>query len=293
MLEAANPPSTGSEPARPLKYWLLQDLAEARRELEAADTGGDVAIHQARRRLKRVRTLFSVLKPVTSLHHRQCGETAKAAFKQLSGRRDADAMLKAARWLAGRTGPALRPAARALAKRLKLHLAAARTDQVPVADTERLLRIAEADAASLPEALDTTKLLRDHLIATYRKGRKLYRLARSGANGDHILHDWRKQVKHRLHLGQIVAAYDLFEAPFPAEDLDRLADQLGDEHDFATLSAWIKADPVLGETPETTKRLVTAIDRRRARLTERALQLGADLYGDRTRRFARQLTSPS
>ncbi len=58
------------------------------------------AVHLVRRRLKRVRTLFLVVKSVAGTGHSNRGEPVKTAFQWLSGPRDADAMLKAAIWIA-------------------------------------------------------------------------------------------------------------------------------------------------------------------------------------------------
>jgi CHAD domain-containing protein len=290
MLETAQPRAKSPPSGSLLKHWLLTDLAEARRVLEAADAEPDRAIHLVRRRLKRVRTLFEVVKPVPGMGHAHRAQTVKEAFTLLSGHRDADAMLIAAKWLAERSDTALQPVALVLVDRLKAHIADLRSLPTPIPESLRLLRVAEAEAASLAEEPDPAKLLRDTLTAIYRKGRKRYRDALDKRDADdETLHDWRKQVKHRLHIGQMVEGTDLLNGPFMLKELDRLSEYLGEEHDFANLGGWICNDPVLGQTPRDLARLTVAISRRRSKLASRAIELGGELYGQRTSTFSKRL----
>jgi len=273
-----------------LKQWLLTDLAEARRILEAPGAEPDSAIHLARRRLKRVRTLFEVVKPIAGTGHAHRAGPVKEAFKRLSGHRDADAMLAAAMWLAERSERATQDVASVLADRLKAHIEVLRGEPAPIPASLGLLRIAEAEAASLAEEWDATRLLRDRLTAIYRKGRKCYRNALDKHDADdETLHDWRKQVKHRLHIGQMVDGTGILQGPLLLKELDRLSEYLGEDHDFANLAVWICHDPVLGQRPRDLARLTVAISRRRSKLAARAIELGAELYGQRTSRFAKGL----
>jgi CHAD domain-containing protein len=290
MLETAQLSPKGPQSGSLLKHWLLTDLAEARRVLETTDSEPDRAIHLARRRLKRVRTLFEVVKPVAGTGHSHRAQSVKEAFKLLSGHRDADAMLAAAEWLAERSEHATQEAASTLVDRLTAHVADLRGQPTPLPDSVRLLRIAEAEAASLANEIDTPKLLRDRLTAIYRKGRRRYREALDKRDADdETLHEWRKQVKHRLHIGQMVEGTGLLKGPFLLKELDRLSEYLGEEHDFANLGVWVCGDAVLSQNPRDLARLTVAISRRRSKLAARAIELGAELYGQRTLHFAKGL----
>ena len=103
------------------------------------------------------------------------------------------------------------------------------------------------------------------------------------------MHEWRKQVKHRLHIGQMIEGTGLLSGPLLLKDLDRLAEYLGEEHDFSNLAAWIEQDATLAERPKDLARLAAAISRRRSKLTARALEIGQELYGERAPRFAKDL----
>jgi CHAD domain-containing protein len=288
MLEVVR--SEQSPPQSLLKEWLLADLAEARRVLEASDIEQDRAIHLARRRLKRVRTLFEVVKSVAGTGHAHRAAPVKDVFKRLSGHRDAAAMLLAAQWLAGHASTSTSAIATTLVERLTAHVANLHAQPVPISDCVRLLRIAEAEVAALADVGDPRALLVDRLTAIYAKGRKLFRKARDKRDpDDETLHDWRKQVKHRLHISQLVESCGLLKGPLPTKELDHLGEYLGEEHDFANLGIWICADPVLSDQPHDFARLTNAISRRRLKLADRALELGDDLYSQRPSRFEKAL----
>jgi hypothetical protein len=198
-------------------------------------------------------------------------------------------MLRAAEWLATKSECG---ATRALVERLALHVADARASQVPIAEVLRQLAMAEVEAAALADSIDPASVLHDRLLTVYAKGRKRFRDARDGADDDSdVLHEWRKQVKHRLHIGQIIAGSGFSGDVAQSKDLDLLAEYLGLEHDFANLGRWMRGDPVLAAAPGDLAALTEAISRRRARLAARALDLGAELYGERTEKFAKQLKS--
>ncbi len=292
MDETADLQSVDTLSGSVLKVWLLNDLSEARQALEAGVLPLDKAIHLARRRLKRVRSLLRVVKSIPGSDTALPGAQNRAqpvidAFRLMSGARDMAAMLAAAEWLANHTET---EASRDLVDRLRGKLDEARNQPVAIQTVVRLLRIAETDVASLADAFNPAILLRQNLVATYRKGRQLYRRALDSRDSDdETLHDWRKRVKHRMHLGQIIGGTGLLAVTSPLTDLDRLAEYLGDEHDLANLAAWISADPALADRPQDLAPLTAAISRRRVKLTNRALDLGHDLYGQRTERFAREL----
>lgn len=286
-----------------LKMWLLRDLAEARRLLETCrrqdgalksdpqyppDPPPERAIHLARRRLKRVRTLFLVVKSVAGAGHIDRAEAVKQAFQRLSGPRDADAMLKAARWLADRAGQKSRVPAASLVRRLEDRVASLRTVDAPVAEIVHLLRTAEIEAATLADIDDPIDLLRQRLVVAYTKGRKLFLRARDGdQTDDETLHDWRKQVKHRIHIGQVIEESRLAISDAPIRALDHLAEYLGEEHDFANLSDWICTDAALACSARDLACLTGAIARRRETLATRALELGAEFYGAKPATFAK------
>ncbi|HVT36954.1 MAG TPA: CHAD domain-containing protein, partial [Nevskiaceae bacterium] len=118
----------------------------------------------------------------------------------------------------------------------------------------------------------------------YRKCRRAMHRARK-ANTAQALHEWRKQVKYLAHaldaLGDASGRHLRRRA-------EKLADQLGDEHDLVLLSE------ALDQTTSALDAAVLAqlhalIDRRRARLRQSAFRLGARAFRRKPRRYARKL----
>jgi CHAD domain len=275
-----------------LKQRLINGLATARSALDSISGEPDVAVHEARKRLKRVNTLFLLLKPVAGADRERRAETAKQAFRLLSQSRDADALLERARWLEARADDAAMTAAlRALVNQLELAVATAHAQALPIGEIVHLLRMAEADAASLADGFSSSDLIADGLIEAYRNGRELYRKALDGA-GAETMHDWRKQVKHRLHISELIENRHPAASPSIVADLDRLGYLLGESNDFANLRDLLKKSPEIAGNRKMAEKVLDLIARRRRKLEKRALELGEELYGERTRRFS-QLVSDS
>ncbi|MEJ1157393.1 CHAD domain-containing protein [Prosthecomicrobium sp. N25] len=271
-----------------LKRILLAELALARATLADDVEEAERRIHRVRRTLKRARSLAAVFRPVVGDDHKRRKAVLKEAADLLSEARDADVAVATARALAGRLkDPAL---AAPLIDRLAAEARAAHERTV---DTERAaacLRIAEADAASLPVLEKGDELLVDAFGAAYRRGRKDWKRARDGgAEDEDLLHDWRKRVKDRWHLTLLVEGRTPATTKRIAVDLDRLAELLGDEHDLALLARRLDTDPDAAGGPQPARRLAKAVAARRRRLADKALDLGAALYGRRTEPFMARL----
>jgi CHAD domain-containing protein len=125
------------------------------------------------------------------------------------------------------------------------------------------------------EVLDDDRV-RAALAAIYRRGRKRFRHAAESAEGS-VLHEWRKQTKYLANAIALTSNGAARGRGAIAKRAERLADQLGDEHDLAVLAERIVHDePVLG--PLTAARLQRLIKQRRGKLRRKALRLGAKLY---------------
>eukprot|EP01037_Dinobryon_pediforme_P021384 gene21384-22236_t len=266
-----------------LKRMLQSDLASARAELDPIPASRTQAVHRARRRLKRARTILRLLRSVAGLDREHRLEPVRTAFALLAGARDADAMLAAGRWLLAHAEDVKDPALTTLLLNLEQNAHAQHRQSLPLAEILSLLRIAEAEAASLPEIFDGAKLFADGLIDTYRRGRACFRKCLDSSAPDD-LHDWRKQVKHRLHLTQMVRGQPGFSIPL-LKDLDVLAETLGEAHDFANLAALVGKAPELAGGRKAANEVKARIARRIAKLQRRAIDLGEELYGERTRHF--------
>ncbi|MDR3497342.1 MAG: CHAD domain-containing protein [Ancalomicrobiaceae bacterium] len=277
--------STGFE----LRAMLVQELATARAECDAADgTNRSLAVHRARRALKRARSLFRVMKAAAGHTHRPWLRPVKEAFKLLSVARDADAMLTTAERLlrrsTGASAEVLAPTVAALADRARRTHAA----ELPIERIAELLQAAEADAATMPADFDAQALIAEELASAYKRGRTAFRAIETEADPD-AWHAWRKAVKHRLHLTQLgtpaAKPHDV------VADLDALAELLGECNDLANLAEVVQRDPALTGDGKTARRVLAVFAKRQRRLRQRARALGEALFRQRPRHFAHGLAA--
>ncbi len=243
------------------------------------------AIHRGRRRLKRARSLMAVLKPLFGdAAYREHVRTLKRAGKALSEARDADVMLERAKSLIDAAEPDTASACRAVVQGLTDLAGSAHKATQPfrdiIADLDRVMAAADA----LPTPLDPFGLVVDALVEAYRAGRRDLKRVLAGADDDEF-HDWRKRVKHRWHLTMILLDdTDATRAGIAAE-LDRMAEALGADRDFALLQARLTGQPGLAGGRTEATAVLRLIKKERKTLRRRAMKLADRLYGARTRDF--------
>ena len=270
------------------KQLLLTDLSMARSALAEPSENRDEAVHRARRRLKRVRSLLRILRPVPGRDQANRGDAVKSAYRLLSSARDADAMLGAARWLKAHGDENDTVVLSALVERLEAAASAAHATALPVDAIQALLRTAESEIASLTEGFDSEELFLGGLLRSYRRGRNCYRHALDDADAE-TLHDWRKETKHQLHIGQFIVGRTRATDKSRLKDLDQLAECLGDNNDLVNLAANLRQGLCVGGSEVDILAVEALIIRRRRKLVRHALELGEELYGERTKRFAERL----
>ncbi len=265
----------------------------------AAKTSPEQRVHEARKALKRLRTLVRLLRD-------ELGEQAyeresallRDAGRRLARARDAEVLLSTledliARHrgkLAGRSG-VLRLRARLLQERdgaAELALA----DSAAHAGTLSELRALRARVSDwrLPEP-GGIEAVEPALERLYGKGRKRMRRA-AGAKGEsrrmRTLHEWRKRVKDLRYAAEMLGVQKL------AKRADELGELLGEEHDLAVLAQRVRREAKAGRASgapgrRSRKLLLKLIAARRRKLRKRALRDGERLYARKPARFVRRV----
>ena len=125
--------------------------------------------------------------------------------------------------------------------------------------------------------------LRGQIKQLYRRGRRLFKMARQLPLADN-LHEWRKQAKYlRYAIGAVEEA-----GPQDVEwrkRLKKLAKVLGEHHDLSLLHDRL----LVADVPPADA--IAAIAERQAALGTRALEMGARIYDDKPRAFIDGLVS--
>jgi hypothetical protein len=215
------------------------DIAAARL---AARQDVPSAIHDARRCLKRLRALLRLVRPGLpgGVYKREAAQLADIG-RLLSGARDLDVMLATLDKLAARQGGTNNAAALQLRK-----LVTARRRQSAGGDDRRkaLQCLEHVRKLFKGRAIQGVGLehLGDGLEATLRKARKTFHKA-CDRDSDEAFHAWRKTVQqHWRHMALLSRCWPeaLSARAAEAKELSRL---LGEDHDYAVLVAFARAQP--------------------------------------------------
>ena len=132
--------------------------------------------------------------------------------------------------------------------------------------------------------------LGDGLAATYARGRRGLRRAEQLPT-NHRFHEWRKAVKYLWY--QIRLLHDAAPSVLGplVDQLDGLADALGDDHDLAVLVDLLDADPDRFGTPESVVHVRQLATLQQDELRIAAYRSGATIYAEPTSAFRRRIRS--
>lgn len=266
-------------------------------ESRLSDPGDDVesAIHDARKRMKKLRGLLRLVRPGLGDTYDTENAALRDAARGLAPVRDAQVMVK--------TVGALSELAEEQegAPELLTDLqdwAASRRDAV-LSDEGLKDRMTETVAALAGIrnrgdhwSLDRkpAKILKGGLKKTYGRARKRFEEADEASEGA-LLHDLRKRVKyHSYHCRLLMPAWpEAMQAR--KETASALAEDLGDDHDLAVLAATLKSEGEEAGIEPAALRLAEGLIRTRsALLRQEALARGPQLFADSPKDLAQRLS---
>jgi CHAD domain-containing protein len=256
-------------------------------EKAAAELGGDnpdiqEGVHNARKSFKKVRSLLRLAREnLGDSDYKAENEWFRDAKNRLSSARDAEAMIEtfdklAERYPATNECPSLRSLHDALENR-RDEIAGAAQDVEEVAQTtaQELRRVPERTRDWDLSKKDGFEVLGKGLARMYARGRKAMDKAYRKPS-DELFHEWRKRVKdHWYHTRLLSSIWP--EAMGPrVDELKRLSDLLGDDHDLAVLRETLEREDrsLEGDTATFT----CLAQRRQGELRAEARGLGERLY---------------
>lgn len=271
----------------------------------AGERSPDVAtaVHEARKDLKRLRSLVRLLRPgLPKDVYRREADALREVSRGLGARREADALVETVDVLrdpaAGRvpatTLDALRDAlvARASAAGSRDDAASGDGRIAAVDDLARAvaaLREVRERVLDGALAVDGRTALAAGLGRSYARAHGAFAAVREEDPTAEDLHEWRKRVKDLWYQQRLLApAWPavLKAAANEARDASKL---LGDDHDLAELLEVLR-DPAgpAAQVPADTRELVPIVEARRAALLADARAYGARLHAEKPKAFARR-----
>ncbi|MGN6586925.1 MAG: CHAD domain-containing protein [Solirubrobacterales bacterium] len=260
---------------------------ERLRAAAAAEAAAAEAVHGARKDLKKLRAVLRLLREeLGKKAYRRENMRFRDAGRALSQARDAEVKLE--------TLAALSRQGELPAEAVETWRQGLDSDRKAAANIDRKRAMAKAIeliAAGLASIEDwqlegdSWKTIAAPLRRTYRRGRRAIEVAEA-SRGEEDFHEWRKRAKDLWY------ELRLLEVAWPqvlganAKEAHRLAELLGEHHDFAALRKDL-GERRLGEAETVT--LEVAISRRQEQLAEEAFPLGRRLYAERPQDFSRRL----
>jgi CHAD domain-containing protein len=259
---------------------LMEHLASADKDLGKA-------IHEARKRCKRVRAVARLLRPHAKALYRRENAAFRDIARGLSPFRDADVRLETFGELVNRANEAERfaPLRDLLGtgnrddKELKKQLSLA-TEAVQAAQ-ERLRE------ANIPD-VGAFRLIEPGLRRNYKRGRRAMSSAYDKPEAT-AFHEWRKRVKDLRYQVQILR--DIWPALLKRlrSELDKLGDLLGKNHDLTVMRSTILKHIHSGISKEDVRALLALAEQREFELQAEAETIGRRIYAEKPRSFIRRI----
>lgn len=262
-------------------------LRQAIHFLEEQPDGPHEAIHDARKKFKRVRALYRLIQPDAKAFRLRENERIRDMAKTLSIVRDATALVETVDYLAGEAvSPeeiaALNTASKALIER---------RDRIASDETDLPAKIAAA-VQTCRDAIEALAELQldDSPQKTARRLARAWRKQLSRAAADLVaceegadaeaFHDLRKVGQtYWMHLALLS---DLWQSAMRAkkEQAKMLVDLLGHEHDLSVLTQTVNENPDLFGDSDTLALLIGAIIARQQELRHKAIEQAKIVFAD-------------
>jgi CHAD domain-containing protein len=254
--------------------------------LEALTASGPAieAVHDARKSFKRIRALLRLAREeLGTKRYRRENLRFRDLGRRFADVRDAQVLGEALEKLRKGRGRGSRSFA-GVRKALNAHCRAlsrrALADPKPFQEAVATLRATRKAVRDWPLRHREWAALRDGLKRIYRAGCRAFAAAVAEPTVEN-LHEWRKQVKYWWHQLQVLEPIRAEVLKEWTDEVHRLADLLGEDHDLAMLRNLIWTDPDAFGSQATIQKLLKLIDERRIELQEEAVALGRVLYAEK------------
>jgi CYTH domain-containing protein/CHAD domain-containing protein len=273
----------------------LQRVAAARarkasRKLGQIESEGAVAIHGARKDLKKLRAVLRLLREALGEDsYRAQNRRYRDAGRLLSDTRDAEVKVETLDDLEQRFGEEFPAAAIEHWRRdLERERYAAAADPggdvgERVEEAVAMIDAGREEIAAWDLGKDSWKLVEPGLLTAYREGREALEEVRDEPGNENV-HEWRKRAKdlwYQLRVLRELWPEVLGETADQAHDL---ADLLGDHHDLAVLAADLRERDMV--EPEAVEALIA---RRQEELLSGAVAIGDRLYAEKPKAFGKRI----
>jgi len=251
------------------------------------------AVHQVRKRCKKLRGLIRLIRPAFPEYKRE-NALFRDAAGELSSVRDAQSVIACFEELIlyyddRVEGVSFEKIRRQLVERR----AEVADDAVELEEKLKNFRASMVEARGRVNKWKITEegfdAVADGFMKTYKRGRKAFPKAYEEPSTENF-HEWRKRVKYHWYHCRLLRRIWPEMIKVHRKTADDLADYLGDDHDLAVLRETLEKEPHRFES-EDLERIYTLIGERRSELQHQAQLLGERLYAEKKKHITHRFGS--
>ena len=277
-----------------VKRVAKEQLEKALAEIDDDQLDRHEAVHQARKRFKKIRGLIRLVRPAFEKTYQRENARFRDAGRDLSAVRDAQSLIEAFDRLTGFTENSGRdPSFAGIRERLMEQRREIAGEQADVSEVLAGL------SATISEALEQVErwelkgrgfdAIAKSFEGTYERGQRAMEEARRPTADADVFHEWRKQVKYHWYHTRLLE--NLWKPVMQARSAEakRLAELLGEDHDASRLDQWL-AEHGEDLTDETdVSGFQKLIEKAKRKLRRDAFALGERLFAERPKHLSRRL----
>jgi len=270
-----------------------EQIDEAISEIDNEQLDRHEAVHQVRKRCKKLRGLIRLVRPQFEETCQRENAWYRDASRMLSYVRDAQSIIETYDKLVDRFEDAVdRKALSSIRRRLTERRREVAEDEVGL--RERLREFRERMAAGR-ERVAAWRLevgnfgaVAGGLSKTYARARHAMREAYETPSVESF-HEWRKRVKYHWYHMRLLR--NVWKEPMKArrDEASLLAHLLGDDHDLAVLRETLLQSPDEFGDEQLIRTTLGLITQRQAELRAEAKSLGARLLAEKPKRFVKRM----
>ena len=281
---------SGQSVSNEIRRIVLQQLDRATSELTSiGDPESDEAIHDARRRVKKIRAIIRLIRPVLDKEHRSDPELRRVS-KLLAPVADGQGVIDTLNQLLKRYRRELPPKT-AEAIRSDLVERGRRIDSQASKDgvlekAQLTLRAERQRVKQWKITADGFRAVAPGLKASVRRARSAMVDAWMHPTASHH-HAWRRHVKNHWFHVRLLSARCGYRLESYQRQLEALDGILGEYHNLVLLHEVLVSDTTL-EQPAVA-RCLTIVERYQRALRRHAHVLGIRIYSEKPRRFVRRV----
>lgn len=273
-----------------LKRIVLEQLDRALEQLHHPGEQPDEVVHDVRKRFKKIRAVLRLVRDTIGKERFKAENVCfRDAGRRLAPVRDNVVNIETLDALTAQFHEQLASGVFS-PLRTQLHTHAQRIRQQRIIDQEALQETAEILHAARLRVPEWTKfedefaVISKGLKRVYKRGRKgLHRAYKSPAGEK--FHEWRKRVKYLWYQTRILRLiWPNMQETF-ADELHRLSNYLGDDHDLVALQDTLSLHDTFYVDEQTREILFALIAERQEELRNAARPLGERIYAEKSSDF--------